>query len=258
MHDGLRRYHTQRTLYCKAIPRWRWRSWDSSTSTSSWCSPGRRAMGRRCSCGYQSDFDLKLVRRLEFGSGAVAMAGMSREGSHRSEAGRSVLPAWIACGSLRGLFLREASAPEDVRHAVVPFVAGILVQRTLGRDHRNFRAPWPGPRVGIVNRKLVEDPVGAHAREAFDDMQGGTRSLERGPVGEIRRVDDERVALPAAARVAGPLPDVFRDVRPPVGRDQTRRGCQLPDHQDVARRLDDLQHVVVGRRQHGWTFVRPA
>ena len=33
------------------------------------------------------------------------------------------LPAWIACG----LFLSEASAPEDVRQAVVPFVAGILV-----------------------------------------------------------------------------------------------------------------------------------
>src|SRR6185436_17000950 len=115
--------------------------------------------------------------------------------------GCSVLSPWIA---LRGLFLGVASAPEDARHAVVAFMAGILEQRPLGGDHRNFRAPWPGPCGGIVNRKLVEDPVGADAREAFDDMQRCTRSLERGPVGEIRRVDDERVALPAAARVAGP------------------------------------------------------
>ena len=77
-------------------------------------------------------------------------------------------------------FVRDASAPEDVHQPVVPFVAGILVQGTLGRGHRNFRAPWPGPRVGIVNRELVKDLVGAHAGEAFDDVQGGTRSLERG------------------------------------------------------------------------------
>jgi len=31
------------------------------------------AMGRRCSRGYRSVSDLKLVSRLEFGSGAVAM-----------------------------------------------------------------------------------------------------------------------------------------------------------------------------------------
>src|SRR6185436_8022242 len=129
------------------------------------------------------------------------------------------LLARIACGALRGLFLRVARAPENVRHPVVPFVAGILVQGTLGRGHRNFRAPGPGPRAGIVNRELVEDPVSAHTREAFDDMQGRTRSLERGSVREIRRVDDERVALPPAERVASPPPDVFGDVRSPVGGD---------------------------------------
>ena len=34
--------------------RWRWRSWDRSMSTSSWSTPGWRAMGRRCSPGYRS------------------------------------------------------------------------------------------------------------------------------------------------------------------------------------------------------------
>ena len=46
-------------------------------------------------------------------------------------------------------------------------------------------------------------------------------------------------------------------MRPSVGWNQARRRRQLPEHQDVARRLDDLQHVVVGRRQHGRAFVRP-
>jgi len=47
----------------------RWRSWDRSMSTSSWCSPVWWATGRRCSRGLSKRVDLKLVNRLEFGSG---------------------------------------------------------------------------------------------------------------------------------------------------------------------------------------------
>jgi len=73
------------------------------------------------------------------------------------------------------------------------------------------------------NRKLIEDPSGAHAPEAFDDMQGGARSLERGPVGEIRRVDNPAVSPSTGRASRRPHPDVFGDVRPPsVG---IRRGA---------------------------------
>src|SRR6185312_15940902 len=108
------------------------------------------------------------------------------------------------------LFLGEASAPENVRHTVVPLVAGILVQGTLGRGHRYFSTPCPAPCVRIVNRELIEDRVGAHAREALDDVQSRARSLERRLLGEIRRVDNQRVAFPPAARVASPTPNVFQ------------------------------------------------
>ena len=42
-------------------------------STSSSCSPGSRANGPKLFAGLSKHVDLKLVGRLEFGSGAVAM-----------------------------------------------------------------------------------------------------------------------------------------------------------------------------------------
>ena len=42
-------------------------------TTSSWCIPGSRATGATLFAGLSKHVDLKLVSRLEFGSGAVAM-----------------------------------------------------------------------------------------------------------------------------------------------------------------------------------------
>ena len=42
-------------------------------STNSWCIPGLRAVGRRCSRGSRASSILKLASKLEFASGTVAL-----------------------------------------------------------------------------------------------------------------------------------------------------------------------------------------
>jgi hypothetical protein len=54
---------------------------------------------------------------------------------------------------LRGLFLPEASAPEDVHQPIVPFVAGILKcvgtsVPSIGKSTTNSIAGWPDA-IGI-------------------------------------------------------------------------------------------------------------
>src|SRR5580698_6306551 len=63
------------------------------------------------------------------------------------------------------LFFFGAMAAEDVRHAIVSFLAGIFVKRTVQLLHRHFARPRLGPGPWIVHRKLVQDIVGVQARE---------------------------------------------------------------------------------------------
>src|SRR5207248_3084926 len=70
---------------------------------------------------------------------------------------------------------------------------------------------------------------------------------------EVEGLDDERVALPAPARVPGPPREGA--VRAAVGRDDACVVDHLGEDDDVAGRLDDLQVVVVGAGNHRRTGV---
>ena len=68
-------------------------------------------------------------------------------------------------------------------------------------------------------------------------------------IGEVGRLDDERVALPVAARIAHQLAEAAADVRPPVERDDARLVHHLVDDDDRVRRLHDARAVAVDHRQ---------
>src|SRR5688572_20117424 len=72
-----------------------------------------------------------------------------------------------------GLAVRSPGALEDVDDAVISFVAAVLVRATLALQHRNLSGPWLRPRRRIARGELVDDPVGAHSREAFDNVETG-------------------------------------------------------------------------------------
>src|SRR5204862_7509641 len=63
--------------------------------------------------------------------------------------------------------------------------------------------------------------------------------------------DDERVAIPAGARGAVPLPEARREVGPAVERDDPRVVHHFRADDEVIRRLEDLQVVVVAAWNNG-------
>src|SRR2546428_7654786 len=115
---------------------------------------------------------------------------------------------------LRGFcsgFIVGASAFEEVYEAVVPLVTGVLEDRPIKPADGYFPRPGSRPRRGVLDREFVTDPVCIDASEALDHMQRVAgqdvlSSVPRGPseiglVGEVGRVDDQRVAFPVTARI---------------------------------------------------------
>src|SRR2546426_3127000 len=73
-------------------------------------------------------------------------------------------------GSFGGLLLGASSA-EDANNAIIPLVAGVLIDRNLSLRHGNRDRPGSCPRRGIVDRVLELDRVSIDAPEALDHMQ---------------------------------------------------------------------------------------
>jgi hypothetical protein len=96
----------------------------------------------------------------------------------------------------------------------------------------------------IVHREPIEQRVGVDASEALDDVQVLARTAEARLVGEVRRVDHERVAFPASDRVAHPLAHGCRQMRG-VHADDAGVVDHLGENHHVRRRLHDLVEVVV-------------
>src|SRR5690606_6735613 len=102
---------------------------------------------------------------------------------------------------------------QQIGQAIVAFVAGILVDlRTVleARD-RDDGTPRPRECFRILDRDRVFHEVGTDAPETLDDFQlvrgahVDTRPLVVRTVEEALRLDDERIPLPMADRVAKPL-----------------------------------------------------
>src|SRR4030095_11414038 len=114
----------------------------------------------------------------------------------------------MACLALSGL-LGPRTSEDASEHFDVPFVARELLDVVLGCAQANDGGPWLHPRGRIIDRHLVVDRVGARPRETLREMQAIRRAHEVALRREVRRVDDERVAFPMAARVAVQLRDAL-------------------------------------------------
>src|SRR5580704_8256988 len=145
----------------------------------------------------------------------------------------------------KGLFF-QAPAVQQPRQAIVSFDAARLVIDPVLRlvlfDELLLGGPRPGPGVGIVGRDLIFKRGWSGPRPALDEVQVFARPLEIGLRTEVRHVDDKRIALPMAARVAVPLADAGRQMRAAVHDDVALPALALADiveDRDAARRLHD-------------------
>ena len=140
-------------------------------------------------------------------------------------------------------FFRPRGA-QDEPQAVVAFVTSVLVNRPVPFTHDDFRRPGPHPRGRILDREAVGDIVGPRG-EAFDDVQAvarenvrprrGRRAAKRRPVGEVRRVDDQRVAFPAPPGIAVQRPELRADMRAAVERDPRCRASARGESPQACR-----------------------
>ncbi len=166
-----------------------------------------RRKARRASSGRRPD----RTPGTAAGRRLVGLRAAGRRQAHTEALGATRPPArhplrrrgayWLRGGFL----LADARAGEDVRHAVVAFRAGVLVEQAVERRQRIDAAPRLGPRVGVDDRERVLERVLVDARDALRDAHLLGRVAPRRLRMEARRLDDERLAVPAADGRAVPL-----------------------------------------------------
>src|SRR5882724_2601494 len=141
---------------------------------------------------------------------------------------------------LRNFFsslLLGASSAEVIRQAVISLVTRELKYRALGLHHGELPFPRSCPCRRIVDGEYVQDGLLVDAREAFHHVQIFTGSSEVGRIGEISCVDDQRIALPAATRVAHQLADAWPQARTAVEGYDANVVDLLLENCDVSRTL---------------------
>src|SRR5687768_3405693 len=167
---------------------------------------------------------------------------------------RLVISSLPRSGLRGGRFSRAllvgAGAAEDARDADVRLVARELEDWPVGFLQIVEGRPGTRPRLRIIDRELVFDLIVRDARETLGDLHGVRRSAAAAaaadgitPV-EIRRLDDERLAFPAAARHPDPLLQAGRRRRTVVERDDPRVVDHLGQDHDVPLTLDDVIGAV--------------
>ncbi len=151
------------------------------------------------------------------------------------------------------------AAAQEVRHRVVPFVTGVLVDLRVVRQLRdgNHRRPRPRKCRRILDGDRVLERRRVDPLEALDQVQRlgrarpDVRPLVIGPVQEVRRVDDQRVAFPTTDRIAKPLADDPVLAPPPsTGMTMTAIAVFLVQDRDESRTLHDSIVAAVGPLPH--------
>src|SRR5215471_1051779 len=119
---------------------------------------------------------------------------------------------WIGTFSLRKRKLFRATAPQYPRQAIVSFDAARLVIKSVRLvtlpDELLLDRPRPRPHRRVFDGHLVFERGRSGPCPALDQVQALARPLKIGFRAEICHVNDERIVLPPAARVAVPLPDI--------------------------------------------------
>src|SRR5262245_12191648 len=149
----------------------------------------------------------------------------------------SLLQRSLFRGFFSSSLLLGPGTRERVVQAVVPFVAGVLEYRTRRLLPQHLGGPGSRPRRRVIDGELIAERVFGHARETYRQPHVLACALERELVREIRRFDNQRLALPAAAVTSRPLADVCRQVRTAVERNDTDVVEHLRENHHVARSL---------------------
>src|SRR6202020_3241536 len=114
---------------------------------------------------------------------------------------------------------------------LVALLLELLLDRPRLRPHRR-----------IFNGRDIFERIRRGPRPALNEVQVLARAAIIRLRAEIRDVDDERISLPVAARVAEPLGDAGREVRAAVHHDAALPSLALADvvgDSDAAGRLHD-------------------
>src|SRR5436190_14525090 len=118
----------------------------------------------------------------------------------------------VACPLILLILIDFHSRPtQNAFHTVVALVAGVLEHQVAGPVERRDTRPGLRPHGGIAHGELVADRVGVAQRQPLDHMEVLVGSpvpaaeLIPRPVVETLALDDERVALPVAPRLARPI-----------------------------------------------------
>ncbi len=153
-------------------------------------------------------------------------------------------------GLFGGLLVR-ALRGQRISHGDVAFVAAVLVN-LIARLARDRHPERPRLREGgrIVDVDFVVDHFRIDAREALDHAQSFAvrRAADGGPVREVPRLDDERVAFEVAARITHEEMDARAKSRPAVERNHARVVHHLVADDHGVGRLDDARAVAVHGR----------
>src|SRR5437867_3306671 len=105
------------------------------------------------------------------------------------------------------LLLHGTCTAQQSEHAVVAFMACVLINRKVALPHWNLDGERLGPGRLIIHRVLIEKFTWADAREALGEPHRRAGVAEGSLVVEVDGFNDQRVAFPMAARTAGPLRD---------------------------------------------------
>ena len=136
---------------------------------------------------------------------------------HPGSAGRSCAAGRCpSCASSSIALSSARSALSEFLQHVVAFVALVRQQHVAGRRReRQRQRPRLDVGLRIVDVHFVPQFVGVDAVDPLGQLEVGAvaqavavAAADAGLVGEVRRLDDERVAFPVAARVAQVLPDL--------------------------------------------------
>src|SRR5262249_53261203 len=139
-------------------------------------------------------------------------------------------PSSLFCRSL----LFSSGSGQGVRQTVIALVTGVFEYRPDGFLPRHFCRPRSCPGGLIFNCELITNGVISDAGEALDQAHLFAGSLECRPIRKVRRLDDQRLALPSAAGASRQLTDVSRQWRPLIQRDDANVMEHLDENHDVS------------------------
>src|SRR5579871_994992 len=130
---------------------------------------------------------------------------------------------------------------EDRLHDdLVPLVTGEFIQLFFGSLQPDHRCPLSRPGARIVKRHFILDLVRRGALKTLDQVKVFRHPKRIELRLKIRRIHHQRVALPPAARISRPAPDLVRKVRSSIHGNDPRLVNVFRKQKHVIPRLYDL------------------